>query len=153
MATPQLWTQKCIAIFLKENLNDLIPLAIQYFVKQTRYLGFTATFMEKGQQLMFSQWGVVDKMLEALRQRISHRSVPPCIGAMASERNGAPVKEIVTAPWVSASQTQYRPRTNTARSNCWPATFSIYCLCAHLYQRAAAGPRIWQNITNAAIQN
>lgn len=47
---------------------------------------------------MFSEWGVVEKMLAALRQQISYRSVPPCIRAMASERDGAPVKEIVTAP-------------------------------------------------------
>lgn len=35
--------------------------------------------------------------------------------------------------------------------HCWPATFSIYCLCADLDQIAAVSPRIWQNTTKAAI--
>lgn len=61
-------------------------------------MGFTATFVEKGQQLMFSEWGLVEKMLTDLRQQISHHSVAPCIRAMANERNGAPGKEIITAP-------------------------------------------------------
>jgi len=85
-------------------------------VKCTRYLGFTATFMEKGQQLTISEWGVVEKMLAALRQQICHSSVPPYVTATARERNGAPVKEIVTAPSVSTSQTHYRLRTNAACS-------------------------------------
>lgn len=100
----QQWTQKW-------TVKNLIPSAIQYLVKWTLYLGFAATFTEKEKQAMFSEWGVLTKMLAALGQQIPHYSVVPCSRVMASERRGALVKEIVMVTSISISQTHYRLRT------------------------------------------